>query len=376
MIFILTLIIINTILFSLPIHYAKAMQHTVPVQPTNLGYENIDAGSSWGWYCNQTSEPTNSLEAVTDPKIEGSRSLKATLTTDAIKIFGGERAEVYYCDYDPTTNSKEKHLFTEGQSVWYHWYTILPEKFAHPQAPDKEWYVFTQWHGERTGDAELLINGTKYDDRTSMGVPLGLSYNVNKNSTTGSFTTNILAIRVAGGLFDGEDPNKYYRFWDRCLNSPILVPYFRENCGFIWWEESPQEGKWYEFKLHVIWSQTNGLVEGEVKIDGMQAGTGNKTDPNSPFQIHYEGPTLNPFPEETTNPQQLPGAPNGTSVSTTNDAQVYLKQGIYRFDEINEAQTVHNDGMQIARCPSTHDKDYDPFHYLCIGEQSPPFRKN
>jgi hypothetical protein len=36
-----------------------------------------------------------------------------------------------------------------------------------------------------------------------------------------------------------------------------------------------------------------------------------------------QGLTLNPFPEETTNPDVLDNAPKGIEVSPINDAQVY-----------------------------------------------------
>ena len=39
---------------------------------------------------------------------------------------------------------------------------------------------------------------------------------------------------------------------------------------------------------------------------------------------------------------------------------------------MNETQIIYNDGMEIAICSSTHDKNYDPLHDLCIGEETRP----
>jgi Polysaccharide lyase len=208
--------------------------------PTHLDFETGDISQ---WKCKEDLPPTNTLQVVGNPPpAQGKFELKTTLTKDAKIVPGtnGVRAELFYCD-----SPNHAHLFGEGNSVWYHWYSMFPNDFT-PPGP-KSWEVWTQWHA---------LEGT-----TSYGVPLGFALN-----------GNTLNLRVLGGVFDKQDSG--------CTDKIIIQGKPNTDCGFLW--AAPlQKAKWYEILLHVIWSSNKnvGLVEGIV---------------NGTSIIPYHGVTLNP----------------------------------------------------------------------------------
>jgi Polysaccharide lyase len=127
---------------------------------------------------------------------------------------------------------------------------------------------------------------------TNYGVPIGFNLNA-----------NLLNLRVLGGVHDSQ----------QCYTIE------QGKCGYLW-VESLQKGIWYEILLHIKWSTNNdGLVEGWIKKDGELP----------KLFLPYGGPTLNP---------------NGPA-----DTTMYLKQGLYRNQTINELQVVYHDGMVIAK---------------------------
>jgi hypothetical protein len=274
------------------------------IDPSSIVRLDFDTGNLSQWIkgpqtthkinnCHEYDYPgaNNRLEVVTSPVKQGSYALKVTLTENAIIIANtsGERAELKYCD-----SPRHSHLFTNGEDVWYHWYTqFSATDFTIPTPINNgNWHVWTQWHG--------LEGTTKY------GVPIGFNLNGNQ-----------LNLRVLGAVYDSNETDADITQPNPCFTFKV------GECGYLWIEQI-EKGKWYEIFLHVKWSTgSDGLVEGWVKKDGA-------TNP-TPF-VQYKGNTLNP--------------------KGSNDTTVYLKQGLYRNSTINVLQTLWHDGMVIAKCPT------------------------
>lgn len=134
-------------------------------------------------------------------------------------------------------------------------------------------------------------------------------------------------------------------------NNPVWIPYADILGQTLPANRGTEKGKWYEFLLHVNWSRTSrGSVEGIVKVNGDVVGNPSTVPIGGLLPINYHGPTLNPNPDEN------------------NDAQVYLKQGLYRMSMITRPQSIFHDGTEFVFCQAGYDKIFNPTNNTCIGD--------
>ena len=152
------------------------------------------------------------LFVIKNPVYTGNYALKATVLQGDL-VNQGARAEVVFYD-----SQSKKHIWEEGDEVWYHWQTMFPNDLS--ISPGK-WLVWTQWH----------------HNSSSGSPPLAIAINENGGK-------QYLNLKELSRTYDNAG----------CFNFTI-------QCGYLWIEELKKD-VWYDIFLHVKWSQnSNGFVE-------------------------------------------------------------------------------------------------------------------
>jgi hypothetical protein len=274
----------------------------------HLGYEVGDFTDKWNWVGADYDRNDNRthFEVITDSQKEGAKALKFIVHPEDVSN-NGARTEVIHYSANNLTNPI---LFEDGEEMWFHWYTRIPED---TQITDT-WHIFTQWHqleprGEKCPPG-VNPNGNKWCD----ALPLGFNF---KNSPQD------------GGLV----------FELNILNQTNVNLHGNDNL----WRENFVKGEWYEFLLHVIWSKCN-IYRPDGKCDDIE----NK----GLVELWVNGD--HEFTE--TNRYTLDSDSQG-------DQKAYLKQGLYHDikseSQIDWTQTIDHDGMEYLSCKSNF-----PFSWL------------
>jgi hypothetical protein len=217
-----------------------------PVWKMQLGFEkgNRDTGYEWGTlhYDRTKNDPIRILDVnksnIQPPSIDpaGIRAMSVLVrhgdnATNSAGIVQDNRAEVVLTNPLP---GRSNHLFSEGDDVWFHWYSMFPSNY--PTSTNSEWWqVWTQWHQSDSFSCPPLPK--------SCSPPV--AFNVIKDK---------LALRVLGR--PSVDLG--------CSSLEI------NKCGYKW-IETIKRGHWYEILLHVKWSKdkTKGFME--MYVDGKRA---------------------------------------------------------------------------------------------------------
>jgi Polysaccharide lyase len=221
--------------------YVNPQPDVNPVWSLNLGYDSGIRDTGWEWGSSQypqahpdrlTSFAKNSIQPPS-PDPNGINALKATLKPgDKYTGHDGSvsaRAEVVLTKNLPRHTN---NLFSEGDDVWYHWYTLFPSGYQ----TDPRFQVWTQWHQD---DSAPLPSDCQ---PPNVGCTPTVEFDVSGST---------LSLRVQGHIYD-HDPAK-------CSST---------DCGYKWKANLQTKiGQWFDMLLHVKWSKDPNVGFMEMYID-------------------------------------------------------------------------------------------------------------
>ena len=274
----------------------------------------LDTDSQWNGKQEDPPDSRSTLTTVDTPTTSGSvtppstKAIKSTIikgTDVSNENHSGPRAEVVFSD-----SSRHFHLFSEGDSVWYHWYTLFPNSYQ----IDPGWQVWTQWHqGAKTGPE---LTPADCHDLTISCTP----------TVEFSASGSILSLRVLGHVYN-HNPVK-------CSDT---------DCGYKWKADLQSKiGHWFDILLHVKWSKDPTVGFMEMYVDGNKVL--DKSNHFSTLDIDKNG---NPIP-------------------------VYLKQGLYRANKIGVDETIYHADMTVAYCPAGFDSYFNYQTKQCNASATQP----
>jgi hypothetical protein len=311
------------------------------VQPLvfyDLGYETGDIRSGWEWGISQAhdlnltsdrlSTVGKSSETPLSPDPNGTQILKTTIHRgDLAKDTRGGQVD------KNASRAEVRHnvTFQNGDEVWYHWYTLFPSEID-LSIPLENYHVWTQFH--QLNDSSFCPNPANLTEKIFCpAVPI--TFNIVDDDNDIPDRGPVLQLNVIEKDIVGSNSNNFKNLWNITMtNNPSL-----------------QRGEWYEFLLHVNWAKCitftptgtcdnhgGGFVELWVKEPNDSI-----AEKELPKTIHF---TL----DEDSN--------------VVGDSRVYAKQGLYTCNPITNpggcttpnglTQTIYHDGMEIAKCPSSH----------------------
>jgi Polysaccharide lyase/Thrombospondin type 3 repeat len=303
-----------------------------PLAFSDLGYETGDITSGWEWGVSQAENVSpssinlrtidkSSTTLPSSPDPNGSRILEGTVNPSDTPIDsrsggavdGSPRAEVLHDQ--PFQIGTQNPLFTSVDEMWYHWYTLFPDSLT---IPKDRFHVWTQFH-------QIPTSSTCYDNGVqepcSGAIPLHFNLRDSTRDIPGP----------AGSNRDTQGPELQLNIIE--LNEQLS----NENRFVTLWEEEVQLGGWYEFLLHVNWQKCNFLnAQGICEDNG---------DALVELWIKRPGETI--FQQVVTE-----NTTNARHYNMDVDGQAYTKQGLYTNSGVS--QTIYHDGMEMAKCPSSH----------------------
>jgi hypothetical protein len=299
-----------------------------PIFFSSLGYESGTDIRGWEWgkaeaensdrldTVNKNSIPSMPSTAISDPN--GTQVLKTTVLPDDIARnladpnapTVGIRAEVVHIN--PFQQGVEDPQYEdEDDEMWFHWYTLFPTELSVPN----KFHIWTQFHQDLTESTCPVINN-------------------------GSSSFKCPAVPILFNLRDyGSGPLLQFLVIDK-------------SNGNFWeslWDASLQRRGWYEFLFHVKWDKcgnTNVKVfdRNNYNLDGTC-----KNNNGAFVELWVKQPSDNALVKVVSKTD-----PDAQRYTMDDDGLVYAKQGWYTGPGGTTSQTVYHDGMEIAKCPSTH----------------------
>jgi hypothetical protein len=319
-----------------------------PLAFSDLGYDTGDIKSGWEWGKSQAADiipPSINLQTVDktsitppSPDPDGNKILNTTVFPGDLAIDSegnhqvdnnASRAEVFHNEpfQSGTENPLEDRYYEDDDvdndadnvddEMWFHWYTLFPSESVLPIIKDK-FHVWTQFH-------QLL-------DQTKCPTP------------TRNISCSAVPILFNLRDFKNDNPDRgpLLQFLIIDKNNETSNTSFFET---LWTDPEPlQREKWYEFLLHVNWSKCNNFTS-----------QGTCTNHGGGFvELWVKKPGVT-IAENV--------IPKKTHYTTDVDGIVYAKQGLYTCNSVTNpggckslggSKTIYHDGMEVAKCPSTH----------------------
>jgi hypothetical protein len=289
----------------------------------DLGYDRGVFSNGYEWGRSQAVDADRLVASNQNPHIEGARSLKVTVfPTDIVQgqtnPLPGARAEVL------RTGDPQVTWFSDGDEVWYNWYTMFPTDLVIPHS----WHTWTQWHAFNESSSCPTTDVPEGSVPCFVN-PLGFNLQNYPTPEPNGAVGETLELRV----IDKDD----------------LIE--RDK---ILWHDRLQKGIWYQFILHVNWKAC-GSFDPEGRCMDNRGGfvemwlrrwTADRF-PIDPFPIHVLPKTEHYTLDET----EHPNAPSF-------DRKSIMKQGLYhcnvethsRCPSQYPVQVIYHDGMEYLRC--------------------------
>jgi hypothetical protein len=315
---------------------------TTGVQPlafSDLGYETGDLISGWEWGKSQAADiipPSNNLQTIGkssitpfSPDPDGNQILQTT-------VFPGDRAidseSNLPVDTNPVSRAEVVHnepfqigtedrYYEDSDEMWYHWYTLFSSDLT---IPAERFHIWTQFH--QTPALSTCFNNTIIE-------PCG-------------------AVPLIFNLRDDNNDNQRPELQLNIIEKNRQLS--NTNNFLTLWEEEVQLGGWYEFLLHVKWQKCDNFTAQGICTD----------DDDALIELWVKRPGATNVAQVVT-----PSTPNAQHYNMDDDGIVYGKQGWYT-NSVAGPQTIYHDGMEIAKCPQTH-QYYHPNTKQCF--TTPPY---